>query len=125
MLIIIGMPCVYGQSIISNAGFTSAASVVYLESNPYLYFSDANVRFYNGSKPKFVPKKVNKYEEKDDLETLMRNKYRLLNSNVVFNHGFGVDVSNYSKKDEYVREYRNDFSFLENLFLDLLIGILP
>lgn len=122
---LIGVPCVYGQSVMSNANFASAASVVYLESNPYLYLSDAKVRFYDGSKSKFIPKKINKYEEKDDLETLMRNKYRLLNSNVVFNHGVGVDVSSYSKKDESVREYRNDFSFLENLFLDLLIGILP
>ncbi|WHT73630.1 hypothetical protein [Myroides odoratimimus] len=116
------MPCIYGQAVLSEPSFTSSASILYLNSNPKMYLEDAQVRFFTNFKMKHTSTKTNRYEEKYELEELMYNKYRLLNRNVKFNNGVAVDVS---PDKGYVREYDQDLSFLQNLFLDLLIGILP
>ncbi|AJA67443.1 hypothetical protein [Myroides odoratimimus] len=122
LLLLIGMPCIYGQAVLSEPSFTSSASILYLNSNPKMYLEDAQVRFFTNFKMKHTSTKTNRYEEKYELEELMYNKYRLLNRNVKFNNGVAVDVS---PDKGYVREYDQDLSFLQNLFLDLLIGILP
>lgn len=115
----------YGQSINGTNQFASSASVVYLNGNPKAYLEDSEVRFFANFKTKYVPVVPKKYEESDDIRELMRNKYRHLNSNIVFNGGVAIDVSEYSKKEDTTRAWRDDFTFLENLFVDLLFGLLP
>ncbi len=122
LLLLIGMPWVYGQAVLSKPSFASSASIVYLNSNPRMYLEDSQVRFFTSFRAKHTSAKTNRYEEKYELEELMYNKYRLLNRNIKFNNGVAVDVS---PDKGYVREYDQDLSFLQNLFLDLLIGILP
>lgn len=122
LLLLIGMPWVYGQAVLSKPSFASSASIVYLNSNPRMYLEDSQVRFFTSFRAKHISAKTNRYEEKYELEELMYNKYRLLNRNIKFNNGVAVDVS---PDNGYVREYDQDLTFLQNLFLDLLIGILP
>ncbi|MDM1451576.1 hypothetical protein HX060_16365 [Myroides odoratimimus] len=122
LLLLIGMPCIYGQAVLSKPSFTSSASILYLNSNPKMYLENSQVRFFTSFKTKHTPAKTNRYEEKYELEELMYNKYRLLNRNIKFNNGVAVDVS---LDNGYVREYDQDLTFLQNLFLDFLIGILP
>lgn len=119
------MPRGYGQSINGANQFASSASVVYLNGNPKAYLEDSEVRFFANFKVKYVPLVVSKYEESDEMEVLMRNKYRHLNTNILFNGGVAIDVSEYSKKEETTRAWRDDFTFLENLFVDLLFRLLP
>ncbi|GAQ14726.1 hypothetical protein MODO_2413 [Myroides odoratimimus] len=116
------MPWVYGQAVLSKPSFASSASIVYLNSNPRMYLEDSQVRFFTSFRAKHTSAKTNRYEEKYELEELMYNKYRLLNRNIKFNNGVAVDVS---PDKGYVREYDQDLTFLQNLFLDFLIGILP
>ncbi|EHO09363.1 hypothetical protein [Myroides odoratimimus] len=122
LLLLIGMPWVYGQAVLSKPSFASSASIVYLNSNPRMYLEDSQVRFFTSFRAKHTSAKTNRYEEKYELEELMYNKYRLLNRNIKFNNGVAVDVS---PDKGYVREYDQDLTFLQNLFLDFLIGILP
>ncbi|EPH13937.1 hypothetical protein HXZ88_13805 [Myroides odoratimimus] len=122
LLLLIGMPWVYGQAVLSKPSFVSSASIVYLNSNPRMYLEDSQVRFFTSFRAKHTSAKTNRYEEKYELEELMYNKYRLLNRNIKFNNGVAVDVS---PDNGYVREYDQDLTFLQNLFLDFLIGILP
>ncbi|MEK6509150.1 hypothetical protein [Myroides sp. C4067] len=122
LLLLIGMPWVYGQAVLSKPSFASSASIVYLNSNPRMYLEDSQVRFFTSFRAKHTSAKTNRYEEKYELEELMYNKYHLLNRNIKFNNGVAVDVS---LDKGYVREYDQDLTFLQNLFLDFLIGILP
>lgn len=115
----------YGQTINVSNQFASSASVVYLNGNPKAYLEDPEVRFFANFKVKYVPLVVSKYEESDEMEVLMRNKYRHLNTNILFNGGVAIDVSEYSKKEDTTRVWRDDMTFLENLFVDLLFGLLP
>jgi len=124
-IVMFAMPRGYGQTINGASQFASSASVVYLNGNPKAYLEDAEVRFFANFKTKYVPVVSKKYEESDDIRELMRNKYRHLNSNIVFNGGVAIDVSEYSKKEDTTRAWRDDFTFLENLFVDLLFGLLP
>lgn len=52
----------YGQTLLSSPSFRSSASIVYLNSNSSLYFSDAKVRFYVSSNPEY------RFEEEDRFE---------------------------------------------------------
>lgn len=84
---LIGVSCVYGQSVMSDVDFTSSASVVYLGSNPNLYLSDAKVRFYVSSKPEYRFEEEDSSEGYIDIGAYMRNKERPRYRNFKYRNG--------------------------------------
>ncbi|MDM1391293.1 hypothetical protein HX052_15170 [Myroides marinus] len=123
-IVMFTIPKGYGQTINGTNQFASSASVVYLNGNPKAYLEDAKVRFFTNFKVKHVPAVPRRYEEPGDVKELMRSKYRYLDTNVVLADRLAIDVSNHRTKEVFDRAWRNDFTFLENLFVDLLFGLL-
>ncbi|MCC9041265.1 hypothetical protein LNQ81_00735 [Myroides sp. M-43] len=135
ILILIVMPCVYGQT--SSPSFRTPASIVYLNSNPSLYFNDANIRFFNMSSAFMPYSNVNEnvWEEDYSFLTSMKNKYSALNTDVKFNNGKAIDLRSYVNGVEktraenenrkprypYPTKWRKDLSVVGNV-LNLLFS---
>ncbi len=74
LLILLGMPCMYGQSVLSTIHFASPASIIYLEGSPELYLIHADVRFYANFKAKQKPSVRDRYEEMYSVRRSMMDK---------------------------------------------------
>ncbi|MEC4095178.1 hypothetical protein [Myroides odoratimimus] len=73
-MILLGMPCMYGQSVLSTIHFASSASIIYLEGSPELYLINADVRFYANFKVKEKSSVRDRYEEMYSIRRSMMDK---------------------------------------------------
>lgn len=72
LLLSMGAPCVYGQSVMSDVDLASPASIVYLKAKPKLYLVNAEVRFYANFKIKYVPPVKGRPEDEFNMVKAMR-----------------------------------------------------
>ncbi len=107
---LVGMSCVYGQSVMSDIDFISSASIVYLGSNPNLYLSDAKVRFYVSSKPEYRFEEENMSEGVNLIVPIMYQRgktYVRISSNQVSGKGITGWLDKKERADAFRRGVEN------------------
>lgn len=113
LLILLGIPCMYGQSALSTIHFASPASIIYLEGSPEVYLINADVRFYANFKVKQKSSVGYRYEEMYSVRRSMMDKEleeeEKVYVRVPFKRAFNKEMTGWLDKKERADVVRKGF----------------